>query len=554
MKLMKRALFIFSSIIILLTSCEKWLDVNVNPNSPADVELNQILPGVFFDIGDDLGLGYNRLGYVTGVYTHQLTTRESYDQYGVTGGSYAMTTYWSDLYAGVLPMLDILIEKGEETDNLHYAGIGKVMKAYVVSQMVDIWGDIPYSQINIYGNFNPTFDDDQVIYTDLFTMLDDGLDDLNDTISENLNEPGDDDLIYAGDIDTWVKAANSIKLKLYNQVRNTTLYDATDVAALIADDANLIEEGEDFWIPFGASVAPDNRNPAFVSEYSGAQISNYISPWFWEMMHGDNANILQGISDPRVPYYFATQLGAGEDTESQPEYRDGNFVTIYFGSTGTNRDHGGRNTFTMMGLYPCGGAYDLDVKLDKDDPLGITAGTGAAPYKMISYSDVLYIRAELAQVGLTGDVARDFFEDAMEASFEQVDAISLLAALPTATVPALSGSGVDATYIADVLAQFDAGSTDKQLEHIMTQKWIAAWGSSIDSYTDYRRTGYPVMWDPNTMAALADGGPDGSGVVPVVSGRAYAVSMPWSADELSLNPNAPSAQKLVSTEKVFWDD
>ena len=55
------------------------------------------------------------------------------------------------------------------------------------------------------------------------------------------------------------------------------------------------------------------------------------------------------------------------------------------------------------------------------------------------------------------------------------------------------------------------------------------------------------------MGAVADGGPDGDGMVPVTSGREYAVSLPWSADELSLNSAAP-AQKLIATAKVFWDD
>jgi len=551
---MKRAILIFGTILILLAGCSEWLDVNVDPNNPSEVQLSQILPGVMYDIGDDFGIGYSRLGYVCAVYVHHLTTRESYDQYGVRGGDYAMTNFWSDLYASVLPMLDILIEDAEASDNLYYAGIGKVLKAYVVSQMVDLWGDIPYTEANQLGNYNPVFDDDQAIYQEVFTMLDDGLADLENTTSENLLEPGDDDLIYGGDIDAWIHAANTIKLKLYNQVRNVSaLYSQTEVDALIANDGeDLIQEGEDFWIPFGATLAPDNRNPAFVLEYSGSQISNYISPWFYEILLGDNANILNGITDPRIPYYFATQLAPGEDPENPTEYQDGNFVSIYFGSLGTNRDAGGRNTFSMMGLYPVGGAYDLDPGLNKNNSLGITAGTGAAPYKMITYADQLYIRAELAQVGKTTENARDLLEDAMEASFEQVDAVADMAALENTTVPVLSGSAPVTTYIANVLAEYDA-TPAQQLEYIMTEKWIAAFGTSIDPYTDYRRTGYPVLFDPNTMAAVADGGPDGNGPVPVTCGRGYAVSMPWSDDELNLNSSSPE-QKLVASSKIFWDD
>jgi hypothetical protein len=550
---MKRALFIFS-IIILMSGCEKWLDINENPNLPTTIGLEKILPGVYFDIGDDFGIGYSRLGYVTAVYVHQLTTREAIDQYGVTGGWYGMTTYWSDLYASVIPSLDLLIQNGEESDNLVYAGIGKVLKAYVVGQMVDLWGNIPFTEADIPGISNTVFDNGESIYPELFSLIDAGIADLNNDEAENLLTPGDDDLIYGGDVDTWIKAANTIKLKLYLNVRLTNLYNKAAVDALVADpEANLIGPGEDLMVPFGPSEAPDNRNPAFTGEYSGAQISNYISPWFYEILLGENTNIYQANPDPRIDHYIVTQLNDGDPTENPPEYKNGNFVSIYFGSTGPNRDHGGRNTFSMMGLYPVGGAFD-DGTLDKSASLGKSDGTGAAPYKMITYPDVLFMRAELAHVGASSDATpvRDLLEMGMYAAFEQVDNICQAAALPGVNVPVISGSGDDDAYVANVLADFDAGSSSRKLEHIMTQKWIAAFGSAVESYNDYRRTGYPVMFDPLTMAAIADGGPDGSGPVAVTTGRSYALSMPWSSDELSLNSNAP-VQKTPATFRVFWD-
>lgn len=535
-----------------MSSCEKWLDINENPNLPTTIDIQKILPGVYYDIGDDFGIGYSRLGYVAAVYVHQLTSREAIDQYGVTGGWYGMTTYWSDLYATVIPTLDILINDGEESDNLIYSGIGKVLKAYVFGHIVDLWGDVPYSDANVPGISNTTFDNGETIYAELFNLIDAGLADLNNADAENLLVPGSDDLIYGGDVATWVKAANTIKLKLYLNVRLTSMYNKTAVDALVADPAaNLIGPGEDLWVPFGTTEAPDNRNPAFTGEYSGAQISNYISPWFYEILMGENDDIYTANKDPRIPYYIATQLGAGEAPENDPEYMNGSFVSIYFGSTGPNRDHGGRNTFAMMGLYPCGGAFD-DADLDKSGSLGKGDGSGAAPYKMITYADVLFMRAELAQEGQSADATpvRDLLEMGMYAAFDQVDMISGMAAL--GSPPDLLGSGADTVYVTNVLADFDAGNDDRKLENIMTQKWIAAFGSAVESYNDYRRTGYPVMFDPLTMGDVADGGPDGTGPVAVTSGRPYALSLPWSNDELSLNSSAPD-QKTPGTSKVFWD-
>jgi hypothetical protein len=95
----------------------------------------------------------------------------------------------------------------------------------------------------------------------------------------------------------------------------------------------------------------------------------------------------------------------------------------------------------------------------------------------------------------------------------------------------------------------------------MTQKWLSSFGSAVDQYTDYRRTGYPLMFDPNNPA-MAPGGrvqPPVNGdpinppqeSVPVELSVDYPLSLPWYTNELETNPNAP-AQKNVSTYKVFW--
>ncbi|MBN1950384.1 MAG: SusD/RagB family nutrient-binding outer membrane lipoprotein [Bacteroidales bacterium] len=532
------------ALICFLSSCEGWLDVNTDPNNPSTTEVNKLLPGINQDIGYYLGNRYFGLGYLASVYSHHLTTRESIDQYGINGSD--VDANWAGLYSGPVKELKSMISIAEEDDNLLYAGIGKIYLAYVFSQMVDLWGDIPYSEAAVYPNFNPVFDVDSEAYADIIAQLKSAKSDLMNEESENLLVPGDDDIIYGGDIDSWLKVANTMLLKLYVQVQGTALYDQTAVDELLAGD--LIGPGEDFSIPYGPSVAPDNRNPGYVDEYAGGQISSYISPWFFEIMHGDNDNIFSGIVDPRIPFYFCSQVDDASEAENPPEYANGTFVSLYFGSVGVNRDHAGRNTFTMLGLYPVGGAYDTDTR-NRNKALGTSDGTGAAPYRMITYADVLYLQAELIANGaITGDL-RATLEAAMQASFAQVDLVTAIAG--TGIEPELDGSTEASDYIAAVLAEYDAAGAEKKFEIVMTQKWISKFGSAIDCYTDYRRTGYPVLFDPNTM--VADGGPDGSGEVPVQCTREFAVSFPWSSDELSMNDNAPE-QKTIATDKVFWDN
>ncbi len=110
-----------------------------------------------------------------------------------------------------------------------------------------------------------------------------------------------------------------------------------------------------------------------------------------------------------------------------------------------------------------------------------------------------------------------------------------------------------------MLADFDAGSATRKLEQIMTQKWIQSFGNGVDAFTDYRRTGYPVMWDPSNPA-MAPGGfaqPPLNGdpfqpnqkKVPVLVTEPYPEFLPWVDDELETNPNAPTQDDHT---KPFW--
>jgi hypothetical protein len=312
-----------------------------------------------------------------------------------------------------------------------------------------------------------------------------------------------------------------------------------------------------FVVPFGKLGATDDRNGGF-SDYIATQRSDHVSPWFYEILKGYNPNINTGVADPRIRYYIYNQLTATGAAQSNTEYRDGRFVSIYFGSTGKDRDGNQQNSISLFGIYPVGGKYD-----DGSAPLvaGAGSGTGAAPYKLITYADRLYLEAELISAGVIAGDAKAVFKKAMEASMSQVDYIITTYVQPTQTVPVLRTQAAVTTYIDAILAKYDAGDAAKKLEYIMTQKWLASVGSSVDQYTDYRRTGYPVLFDPRNPA-MAPGGrvqpplngnpavvPQAS--VPVVLSVNYPASLPWSQNELDLNSNAPD-QKQPDTYKVFW--
>ncbi len=561
-------------VVMLTVSCKKFLDINTDPNNPTTIEVSKLLPTTQRTLGDALSMDEQNggLSEILAVYTHQMSTREEPDKYGITGVDPNIQTVWSKLFSsaanpgtaypvyGVIQNLEDIIAISTEAGNLRYAGIAKILKAYTYSVMVDVFGDLPYSEANKLkeGILYPKFDDDAAIYESLFALINEGIADLNNTTAANSNVPGADDLMYAGSVPRWIKAANTIKLKMYTQIRRVKNVSA-EVTALL-NGGNLISQtNESFLVPYGPNSATDDRNPGFYT-YFATQRSNHVSPWFYEIMKGYNPRIFTNNPDPRIKYYIYNQVTATQAPRegNQTEYRDGAFVSIYFGSVGPDRDRSQQNTISLFGIYPVGGKYD-----DGSATVATAnSGTGASPYRLITYADRLYLEAELISTGvITGD-ARAKLSLAMAESFRQVDYVISSYVKPTQTVPVLAGSAAATTYTANVLAEYDAASAEKKLEIIMTQKWLSSVGSAVDQYTDIRRTGYPVVFDPSNPA-MAPGGrvqppingdpvnPGNQKSVPVQLSRTFALALPWFQTELESNPNAPE-QKNPSTYKIFW--
>ena len=120
-------------------------------------------------IAEATGLSTSGLTSHLSVFMHQTVRRGDPDRYGTLGNSFMINAAWQQFYDIALQDLNVLIESAEmvpegATPNLEYAGIAKLLKAYAYSVMVDVWGDIPFSQAHNLRNFkHPPFDDDASI-------------------------------------------------------------------------------------------------------------------------------------------------------------------------------------------------------------------------------------------------------------------------------------------------------------------------------------------------------------------------------------------------------
>lgn len=532
----KTKYFILIFTMVALSGCADFFDINKDLNNPTDATLPQLLLAPQVNIFDAFGDGLSGVGDLTGQWVHHTVQRGPNNFYFMDGNEFAIASAWSDIYNSALEDLNIIISKAEAQGAHNYAGVAKLLKAYTLATTVDIWGIAVNTEFGQGpANFAPHFDTGEEVYAACLALIAEAKTDLGKTVSASL-AIGPQDQIYNGKVATWIKFANSLKLKLYNQVRLTNLYDAADVTALLTEDNFISANSEGFRLLYTNSNTPENRHPLFVEDYTGA-VSNYIDPYFFLFMKGDPSlyPLFSGIADPRIPYYMYNQLATGENPQNKFAYKNGNFLAIWFASFNIDPNEGfdQGNSQTLVGLYPCGGPYDDGLGVNRTSTIGMG---GAGYQRLYPFHSQLFTRAELALTMNTGEDAAALLTAALDAAFAEVNEVADKAKAPTISVSDIT------TYETAVLNLFNsAATTDNKLEILMAAKWVSNFKSGPDAYTDYRRTGYPVMFDPAT---------DNNAVT--VLNRNYPVSFPLNALDLKINPNAPT-DRNPGTTKIFWD-
>lgn len=546
---------IFGLCTMLIGCADEFLDINDDPNNPIEASLPLLMSSAQVDIAGALGNSIGGLSAVPQAYTQQMFQRGITEQdYAITGSDFEIITPWNILYTRGLMDLEQMIDLATQEEAWSYVGVAQILKAYSFSLMVDMWGDVPFSNaFEGTENLGPAYQTGEEIYPQLIDLLDSGIVNLE---RESIVVMGSDDIFYGGDLSLWRKFANTVKLKMYNQVR--LVQDVSgEVNALLTEGDLISDQSEDFEFNYGTSNAPENRNPAYVQEYAPGFAQFYINPFFYENLaalntfghRGYGAEI--GVTDPRIPYYFYDQLAAGEPAENPcpycdtdvngnliiPELEGTGFLSIYMFSFNIDPDEGfdQSSSQTVAGLYPVGGRYDEGEGV----PVNFN-GEEDTPQRFLTYFARKYIEAELYLTGVVSGDAEAAFIEAMQSSFDKVNEVASNASHKS--VPTIPQEEIDA-YIAAVMADYAEAEMSGKLEHIITQKWIASFGFAVDAYTDYRRTGFPVLHDGNN-----------DDLAITSRTRDFPFSFPWVTANLQINANAPEQKQIATPEaKVFWD-
>lgn len=192
--------------------------------------------------------------------------------------------YESNLYANVLFELNRMKKIATEKGYNHYNGICKTLEAYTLLFVADFWNSAPYSEaFQGAANLQPKFDTQAELYTTIFTLLDGAKTDLQ--ASAGALKPGTDDLIYGGNIPSWLGFVNFIKARanLHLAKKDPSKY-ADALAALTA--GGLVKNA-------AISYDANNSNPMYQFNEQRGDCS----------LGGSLKDMVTTLNDPRKALY-----------------------------------------------------------------------------------------------------------------------------------------------------------------------------------------------------------------------------------------------------------
>ncbi|MGB0861335.1 MAG: SusD/RagB family nutrient-binding outer membrane lipoprotein [Saprospiraceae bacterium] len=355
-------------------------DINIDPNNPKDVSMALLLPptqsAYAFVAGGDFGR-------FTTIWAQQHAGVErqhaGYEVYQVKEGD--VNNGWTTMYADVLNELSIIIRKSGEEDSPHYEGVAKVMTAASLGMLVDLFGDIPYSDaLRGADGLKAGYDKSADVYTSIQTLLDEGIVALG-AASSNFS-PGSDDLMFGGDLGKWIAAARTLKARYYLHLSEidgqayTNALTAIDAGAIASNDGSAM-------VPFEDA----NQNPWFLFESDRGDA----------VMSSTLIDMMNNLSDPRLAVY-ATVNDAGVYAGSAPGVPDNSPAISRFGSL-----YGSAASSIPFVTYVESKFIEAEAALATDAARAATAYNEAvsASLDAAGTPDAVYITANASEIAAT---------------------------------------------------------------------------------------------------------------------------------------------------------
>jgi hypothetical protein len=483
-------------------SCDKgFADMNINPDASAVAQPEFLFSKALLDVWGNSYFSTDAL-FAGGSMQHFATYKDVPglgDKYYFQQGTYPYDYFTTGYPTAAIEMATVITAVDSSVNK---KSIARIMRAYIMHRMTDLYGDIPYSEaVKGYASniFTPKYDAQADIYADLLKELDESAQALD------ASQPtfGAGDYIYSGDVTKWKKFAYSMMLRIGMRL---TKADATLAQTWVtkAIAGGVITSDADVATMKYTGTSTFNRNPVAASllsnDYGAANGTGNTEGGKFAKTFID---VLKNTNDPRMGAIAVVWTGGKTDTTSSLQQGMPNGLLLKPDNFGS---------------------------LSEPNPATILQYT--APFIVMSAAETKLLLAEAAVRGWYAGDAATTFSEAIASSMHNWALFGAAGVIASDRI---------ATYQA---ANPLTGTTDQKLAQIGSQMWISMFLDEQEIHANWRRTGYPAL-TPVNIPGNATGG--------TIPRRLLYPPSEESVNSASLQAAVTRQGPNAMTTHVWWD-
>ncbi|MDO6435406.1 SusD/RagB family nutrient-binding outer membrane lipoprotein [Flavitalea sp. BT771] len=375
---------------------------------------------------------------------------------------------FNPIYSSVLPQLLTIFSKTDSMSAEH--AMAEVLWVFAFHKVTDYWGPIPYFKAGQVLTSMP-YDAQDKIYDDFFKRLTDAVAVLKTHAGGN--GFASYDLIYGGDVDQWVRFANTLRLRLALRISKVDPARAkTEAEAAVASGVMTKSPNHDAFIKRSAN-GDDNNGLSIMSDWNEFRMSATM------------ASVLKGYQDPRISEYFLPTVNSGDPTFGVFSHYSGLRNGLSVDQLGLDPNLADANSHTGARWA------STSVKVG-----GTTVGRGdyvATSQNVIEAAEAYFLRAEGKLLGWDmggGLSAQQLYEAGITNSMNQwgiIDPTAISAYINSPNKPIPPGDGLNSPAVSTVPIAWHS-DPDTQRMQIATQKWLALYPDGMEAWADWRRS------------------------------------------------------------------
>lgn len=403
-------------LVLTVSGCSKledFGDTNINPGTVNAPVIGGLLTNV------EAGIGNYAYDATPGLYAQYFSQTQYTDASRYSRPELSFTAY----YSGYLNDLQNIINMGESNN---MSVVARILQQYIFFTVTNLWGDVPYSEaLRGMETLTPRYDRQEDIYRGIFLALGEAVDSFD-------NSPITGDIIYNGDVDSWRRMANSLKLlaaiQLSKRVPASEGFAATAFREALAASGGVIADNADnFQVNYPGGNFQSPYYTRYLSRLDFAESEPLVS-------------LLSNLNDVRQSVYGSSNVGVPygllrQDAEAFTA-NNGNWSRI----------------------------------------LASSARAEDSPVFIITAAEVALARAEAADLGWTGEDLPALYREGIRLSHEQW------------------GLVMESSYMTgENVALSAAAGSNANMEKISVQRYIATYPDGIQSWNIWRKSGFPVL-------------------------------------------------------------